>query len=245
VKKPIHQEKKNKQINNYSETNSNNNRQNNSINSPAVLQSHLEGPHMGLGGLALAEQFVPNITEQEQEIANNMILYMKLHIDGLLATIHHLRTENENLKKEKMERHQLGELLRYDCIILKNQLRFPLQTGETENQSSMMLGVVGNLSSDSFPPTPGSPNYTPVDSSHTTDTSANALMAAGVGALSVSALTSAVGVLSAGVGGMSAADATVNYLSLNSFMPSSDPHYNMMSINGGPPVPIGAEEHPQ
>jgi len=105
---------------------SNNINQSNNVNNQAVLQSQLDVvnmTNMGSGGIVLPEQFVPNITEQEQEMANNIILYLKVHIDVLLHTIHSLRTENENLKKEKMERQQLGDILRYECMVLKNQLR--------------------------------------------------------------------------------------------------------------------------
>jgi len=42
--------------------------------------------------------FVPRITEQEQEAANNMLLFVKASTDGFLATVHHLRTENDVLK---------------------------------------------------------------------------------------------------------------------------------------------------
>jgi hypothetical protein len=44
--------------------------------------------------------FIPRILEQEQDAANNMLLFMKATTDGFLATIHHVRTDNDKLKKE-------------------------------------------------------------------------------------------------------------------------------------------------
>jgi len=198
--------------------------QSNNVNNQAVLQSQLDAVHMNnMGSGFLPEQFVPNITEQEQEIANNMILYLKVHIDGLLATIHHLRTENENLKKEKMDRQHLGDVLRYECLILKNQLRLTQHGGEVEHQtSSMILGVVPTLSADAFPSPgvcTGSPTFSGAECANTQSTGAGGT---GVGC----------------TGSMSA-DATVNYLSsLTSYLPSPD----TFGV-GGPPVPISEENH--
>lgn len=50
-------------------------------------------PHEGDG-----QGVVPLITEQEQEAANNLLLFGKASADAFLATIHLLRTENDNLR---------------------------------------------------------------------------------------------------------------------------------------------------
>jgi len=193
---------------------------NNNNTSLALHQSPLDVVQMS-GGFSVTEPFVPNISEQEQEIANNMILFLKVHIDGLLATIHHLRNENENLKKEKLERQQLSEFLKYDCLLLRSQLRLTFNQGGDENQTPSML-IGGNLSSDAFP----SPAVLSTSSSYASGSPT---------------VTSAL--MGIDVGGMSTSDVTVNYLaSLNSsFLPESD--FNV-SLHGGAPVPM-TEEHPQ
>lgn len=63
--------------------------------------------------------FVPRITEQEQEAANNMLLFVKASTDGFLATIHHLRTENDNLKKENLALKLSNDALMEDIRIVK------------------------------------------------------------------------------------------------------------------------------
>jgi len=75
--------------------------------------------------LAVATQqpgFVPRITEQEQEAANNMLLFVKASTDGFLATIHHLRTENDGLRKENLALKFVNETLLEDVRVVKLQL---------------------------------------------------------------------------------------------------------------------------
>jgi len=66
--------------------------------------------------------FIALISEQEQELAGNMLLYFKASIDGLLATIVHLRSENQNFQKENMTLTLLNNALQADYDYHKNQL---------------------------------------------------------------------------------------------------------------------------
>jgi len=83
---------------------------------------------MGIPGSSSHSKFGPNmaliplISEQEQEIATNMLLYFKASIDGLLATIVHLRSENQNLQKENMTLAMLNGTLNSDYEAHKTQL---------------------------------------------------------------------------------------------------------------------------
>jgi len=66
--------------------------------------------------------FVPRITEQEQEAANNMLLFVKASSDGFLATIHHLRSDNDQLRKENLALKFVNETLMEDVRVVKLQL---------------------------------------------------------------------------------------------------------------------------
>jgi len=60
--------------------------------------------------------------EQEQEVASNMMLYIKASVDNLLATIHHLRNENQALKKENLAFKLVNGTLTEECRNVKTQL---------------------------------------------------------------------------------------------------------------------------
>jgi len=82
-------------------------------------------------------QFIPKLTEQEQEAAINIMLYLKASVHGLLATIHHLRTENQNLRKENFTLKYINEALTQECRALKNQLLF-VTTGQIPQDQTNM-----------------------------------------------------------------------------------------------------------
>lgn len=67
---------------------------------PATQQRRFQSNAMQLPLSVAASQpgFVPRITEQEQEAAQNMLLFVKASTDGFLATIHHIRMDNDALR---------------------------------------------------------------------------------------------------------------------------------------------------
>jgi len=90
-----------------------------SLMSPTDLTTLASAPHSKLGpNMSL----IPLISEQEQEVATNMFMYLKASIDGLLATIVHLRTENQNLQKENMTLAMINNTLNSDYEAHKTQL---------------------------------------------------------------------------------------------------------------------------
>jgi len=98
-----------------------------------------QGSHPGKIGSNLS--LIPLISEQEQEVATNMLLYFKASIDGLLATIVHLRSENQNLQKENMTFAMLNNTLQSDYEAHKTQLikitQFIQQQQEMQHASMM------------------------------------------------------------------------------------------------------------
>lgn len=102
---------------------------------------------MGIGGGGHSKfgpnlALIPLISEQEQEVATNMLLYFKASIDGLLATIVHLRGENQNLQKENMTLAMLNSSLNSDYEAHKQQLikitHFIQQQQANQEQAAMM-----------------------------------------------------------------------------------------------------------
>ena len=54
-----------------------------------------------------------------------MLLFVKASTDGFLATIHHLRTENDGLKKENLALKFVNETLLEDVRMVKLQANPP------------------------------------------------------------------------------------------------------------------------
>jgi len=85
---------------------------------------------------------IPLISEQEQEVATNMLLYFKASIDGLLATIVHLRSENQNLQKENMTLAMLNNTLNSDYEAHKSQLIKITQFIQQQQQQDLQAGMM-------------------------------------------------------------------------------------------------------
>jgi len=62
------------------------------------------------------------ISEQEQELAGNIFMFLKASIDGLLATIVHLRSENQNIQRENLSLSIANSELQKEYDLYKHQL---------------------------------------------------------------------------------------------------------------------------
>jgi len=105
--------------------------------SPLALSlSHGQGKHPGYH-----MPFIAFISEQEHEVANNVFLYFKASVDGLLATIVHLRSENQALQKENMEIGSLNNALQTDYEYNKNQLLKLMQLAQQHQEMTADLSM--------------------------------------------------------------------------------------------------------
>eukprot|EP01125_Pyxidicula_operculata_P013547 TRINITY_DN449_c0_g1_i2.p1 TRINITY_DN449_c0_g1~~TRINITY_DN449_c0_g1_i2.p1 ORF type:complete len:214 (+),score=31.48 TRINITY_DN449_c0_g1_i2:385-1026(+) len=68
------------------------------------------------------QQFVPRLTEQEQEIANVLFAQMKNYLDSLISIISNLRTENDTLRRENLNMKYSNNTLTEECRIIKINL---------------------------------------------------------------------------------------------------------------------------
>jgi len=84
--------------------------------------SGLLSPADGSSKYTTPLSFIPMISEQEQEVATNMMLYFKASFDGLLATIVHIRNENQNYQRENMALSLANTDLSKEYDMYKHQL---------------------------------------------------------------------------------------------------------------------------
>jgi len=121
---------------------------------PYTYQGFIQHPtqHEQLPQPQQQEQFIPKISEQEQDVAQYMMLYLKASVHGLLATIHNLRTENQNLRKENLTLKFVNEALTQDCRTLKNQLllltsgQLPMEPSQIDHFHLQQLSQIDLLS---------------------------------------------------------------------------------------------------
>jgi len=118
---------------------------NGGLMSPSDMSSLALG-HPHVQGKQLSHlPFIALISEQEQEVAANMLMYFKASIDGLLATIVHLRSENQNFQKENMTLTMLNGALQSDYEFHKGQLIKFTQLMQQQQDLVQMSGQVMTL----------------------------------------------------------------------------------------------------